>query len=410
MQSSTLVGVVRSLVVVLAACAPRLSARTRGEPPSSTARAPAECRDVADKADNVSEPPSMALSWSPAPPSTSLIGDCPASGCGVNGMWLGDGVEFRTLHLDTAVENREGLSIRSFMKGNQDLQFQVERDEVIGVARAGNTLAGPQLIGAELVIASDDLFKTKNNPPRYTFRIEGFRRERYWSECQGGADCSRAPIDVPIYRFSAVNRQGCHVEVCKPGMTSGYRVLTGEAVIFRGDYYDEKTFEVRDQPNAKETDEFNIACLGTTISKLHLLRHTTASQAAGGSVGVAQRETMLRLLTADYCGVGHPFTENGHPLRLDFKNPEWAPVSGWNMATSTSIDAVWTRQGASCIGLPRLANGQPAATADALLRDIERVCIDHGGRMPPRCPSLLGIDARALEGADLAVSGNPPTR
>src|ERR1043165_7223158 len=49
----------------------------------------------------------------PLLPTALSIGDCPREACGLNGVWLGAGVPFRTLHLNGA-ENPQHLSILGF--------------------------------------------------------------------------------------------------------------------------------------------------------------------------------------------------------------------------------------------------------------------------------------------------------
>lgn len=90
--------------------------------------------------------------------------------------------------------------------------------------------------------------------------------------------------------------------------------------------------------------------------KLHLLRHTAASQDEQHTTTLGQRQAVLRMLTGDYCGIGYPFTVNGHPLRYTFAQP-WEPrypALFGDQVKVVAIDALWDPSGARCIGTPRL--------------------------------------------------------
>ena len=113
--------------------------------------------------------------------------------------------------------------------------------------------------------------------------------------------------------------------------------IKGMAVIFRGDRYDEKAKTVNETGG---TDTwFNIACAGTTVAKMHLLRHTWAGNRDGRRpTSENQRQAVLKMLVADYCGNGKPFTVDGHPLVYAY-NKAWEPSV--DFTTAASLDAVW---------------------------------------------------------------------
>jgi hypothetical protein len=133
------------------------------------------------------------------------------------------------------------------------------------------------------------------------------------------------------------------------------------------------------------------------MAKMHLLRHTTAGIDPTGQVPVApdkQRQSMLKMLTADYCGTGQSFTVNGHPLRyMDRAGIYTAnPV---DVSDLPNLEAIWGPQGAVCINKPRMVP----------LLDVETAC----GRLNnpfPSCTSMAGN--WPIYGS--VVSGNPPPR
>ena len=126
------------------------------------------------------------------------------------------------------------------------------------------------------------------------------------------------------------------------------------------DRYDARTKTVRE--TGGDDTWFNIACAGTAIAKLHLLRHTWAADRDGAHpTTVDQRQALLKLLAADYCGTGKAFTVEGQPLAYSF-DQRWARAVDWNGAAS--VDAVWDANHAVCLRTPRLADRFPVR-ADA---------------------------------------------
>jgi hypothetical protein len=324
-----------------------------------------------------------------------ISGACPSTVCGLNGVWLGAGVAFRELHLNGGV-NAQGLRIIQFLDAkDHPLQINVDHDVLEGKLGSGVVLTGAALKGARIFLGP--LGRTAT----YVLTITDYSTTPSWTECTG---CAEPVRPVPVYQFSATSvTDSCEVEVCRPGLAPDYAGgLVGKAVIYRGDYYDETTYSVRDQPAPDrrnlDNDLFNIACSGTSLFKLHLLRHTAASASAGVTTTVDQRQAILRLLAADYCGAGHPFTVDGMPIELGFATSLYdvTLASGYRLSGKDSTDAYWSQSGASCIGVPRLARAMSASDAAAFLDTILAVC--------PSLPVGCGL---APPSSDYATSANP---
>jgi hypothetical protein len=105
------------------------------------------------------------------------------------------------------------------------------------------------------------------------------------------------------------------------------------------------------------------------------MRHTRAG--SYNEVGVItydttvkQRQTLLKMLTADYCGTGHSFTHDGVSLIYN-ANQSW-----WHDDTRTPAaqEALWDASGALCVDDPR----------DTTLDEIQATC----GYRPSPCPSF----------------------
>lgn len=338
----------------------------------------------------------------PAPDLTN-VGNCPNTGCGLNGVWLGNGVPFRTLHLSPVRGNKMSLFINSVVD-----QFGESQDLDV----RGDTLYGK---GTDTALQKGTkLYLAPNYPATgiaYILTITDVTLIPFWAQPGGVVE------RFPVYKFVALNEMdGCPVEMCKPGISNetDFPNLEGYAVIFKGDLYDDNTHTVRDSPSDPadyESDTFNIACLGTDISKLHLLRHTNASQTPGISPPTpSQRQALLRLLTADYCGNGTPFTINGIPINLNYNYPPYTVTSGskYPPGPSDSIDAAWSGDGggAVCIGSPRLDH--EGAKEPDLLNQIINVC---NKSVPPHqlavpCPSALSV-SNPFGLGNYAISTNP---
>lgn len=348
--------------------------------------------------------------FSPTPPGVWDFPDCRPNGCGNNGAWLGQKFKFRELHLTMGVPNKQKLSIQSFRHGNEALKLDVEGDDLVGIRNDNTKVKGASLKGATLSIKESD--------DSYTLTIEDVLETPFWAGCMAGDRCKDAPPTVPVYRFSVIrDRGGCKVELCRPELSDDHDTLKGTAVIFKGDVYDDN-YRVRSNDSSVpaerlkpgEDDLFNIACVGTTVSKLHFLRHTSASvEPPVLRATVAQRQTMLRLLTADYCGIGQPFTEEGLPIKLGFDSPMW-DVSSYKLGDAKSMDARWSKDGATCIGIPRLRDRVKSPTG-AAVADPEKYLLDQIKQYCPvtnRCPAVApaALAAPSVFGGSYGVSGN----
>jgi len=316
---------------------------------------------------------------------------CPTGGCGMNGVWLGSGVAFRTLHLDRMRLNPQGLRIKEFTAQGDDLQVEVTGQLLSGV-HGTKRVEGESLIGAALTLEHVDV-RAKSADGSYVLKITGVRDEEFWANCVPGSKaCGAVPAKARLYAFEAWSSDGCKVELCRPGLTDDYQGgLSGTAVIFRGDYYNDDYTIRTSPPQPGDDDVFNIACVGTDIAKLHLLRHTSAADPAEGQPTANQRQALLRLFAADYCGIGHPFTKDGTRIKLGLRSTRWqpSPASGFALPTSPvdgpqrsrqapgTLNAWWTDAGASCIDVPRIA--------EYTLGDINLTC----GHAVPACQGSL---------------------
>jgi hypothetical protein len=348
-----------------------------------------------------------------------IAGDCEPWGCGLNGAWLGENIPFRELDLGTRGDiasrrpNQAGLQIQSFRKAGRELTIDVQGDELIGRDGA-RMLKRADLEGAVLTLL-------RNGREQFLLRIVKVTTEPYWTDpcTQESADCHLVPR-YTIFFKRAGDLDDREADICSPAVewdmtdgpdyaparggqpggqppsvlrppvrTFGTRPqIRGQAIVFRGDQYVEPGFQVHVDHTSTW---FNIACRGTAVAKLHLLRHTSASRRDSDRITTReQRQSVLRMLTGDYCGIGYPFTRNGQPLSYtfdqDWRSGEPRPPGDSGSGTAftglenVSLDALWDEHGAVCIGTPRLAEHEPVLQ---LAQRIWQICDRRLATPPP---------------------------
>jgi hypothetical protein len=179
---------------------------------------------------------------------------------------------------------------------------------------------------------------------------------------------------------------------------------TVDSFVFEGDRFDLATMTTA--PVA-DPAWFNIGCAGHTLAKLHLTRNTLASNAAPPSPSPSptpshaptheERQATLKMLVADYCGDGEPFTVAGQLL-------VWRGGLVDYFAPAATLEARWDEHGAVCLDTPRMANPTTQEGADEFPKiwaAIEERC--DKAKIPPPCANP---DPDDLAGA-LRISGNP---
>lgn len=127
---------------------------------------------------------------------------------------------------------------------------------------------------------------------------------------------------------------------------------------------------------------FNLGCAGSALAKLALTGHTEGSRAAGTfNTTLDERQAMLKLLTADYCGDGTPFTVAGQPL-------SWSDDYGTMKLTSSplALESRWNEKGAACLDKPRIdVNPTSLGTGTFGLDVYDQVKNHCPDEMPPEC-------------------------
>jgi hypothetical protein len=212
-------------------------------------------------------------------------------------------------------------------------ELVVPGDELFGVLPDGE-ISGTALIGMTIMIAGPS--------GKWDLRLAGVSR---FSFMVGGGQVTSYKFE---FRPTSSNEKW--VKLCP--LEDEYLPENGEqhhALAFRGDRYNPKT-------EISESSEpwVNIACAGTAVAKLHLLRHTAAGKDSAHVSTIRERQAMLRMLRADYCGDGMSYTVDGTPLRYaDRKNWHTDGLDLTQAWQRERVEALWDHRGAVCLDMPR---------------------------------------------------------
>lgn len=285
--------------------------------------------------------------------------ECPKLGCSSNSAYLGP-TEFHELDETGVTANAEGLKITSFTKNGVAYRADVTGTTLVGkqyIVGFGwiNALTGQGLVGAQFAIDGVGA--------KYAVTIYNTSTvQKFW---QGPAGL----VNTYELRWRQTYPAVTHdVPVCKdpPNRIDGegkeWDSIT-EAILFTGDRYDTDRLTVTASSTRASGPWFNIGCAGTVLAKLALNRHTDATQTAAMPTTQAQRQTMLKMYTADVCNTGDAFTVQGTPIR-------WWSTAGWSSPSIAlnSVEAHWNDTGVTCLDIHRLHgsfNDMDAQIADA---------------------------------------------
>lgn len=247
------------------------------------------------------------------------------------------------------------------------------------------TISGSGLAGADI-----ELFKNGN--AYFTIRIASVRNQVKFTV--GAPDVIESY--VMQWRDPGANPSAGKGLCNSPVSDKSAELLdlhNDETVVFEGDRVDEGALTMTQAAN---DDWFNFGCAGHTLAKLYLTRSTVHTQP---TADWALRQAMLKMFTADYCGVGRPFTLAGEPIA--FKGGLFPQYPAG--ITITTLDARWNQNGATCLYDPRLATttnaGAPEVySPDASVKDaIYAQC--------PALPYCVNHDPSDLDGS-LLISVN----
>ncbi|MCY0986914.1 ADYC domain-containing protein [Nannocystis sp. ILAH1] len=171
--------------------------------------------------------------------------------------------------------------------------------------------------------------------------------------------------------------------VCPDPEEDGADVIT--STIISGEIYLEHSKQIVDVAPGWIT----IACLGNAVAKMKRMGYgpNQAFPGQGTPATVNQRQSTIRMITADYCGEGVSFTEDG--IHLDWENlaetvsPDTAPL--W-----LNVEALWDEDGAICLSNPRLATLPEVAALCTLPTCTPQMVTEQHEWTSWRLPELSG--------------------
>ncbi|MCY1054008.1 ADYC domain-containing protein [Nannocystis sp. SCPEA4] len=249
--------------------------------------------------------------------------------CSVNSPTVNDAL-ITELNLD-GVANSSGVTFVDIFNPANGLHYKPDmnpaRDELI--ARNMNNpqqvvYTGPQLVGKVLSLM------TPNGPVQ--LRIVGFDGQVPSWAAGGGF--------VNAYRMQYNDVDNVSQPVC-PNTSDEHKDLV---TLIHGETYDRETNEI----TPAQGRWFTIACVAEGAYKMKMMDYAPSGLRRAN---LEQRKATLRMVTADYCGDGTPYTVDGTPVA--WRNANGSITPG---VAETSLEAKWGPNGALCLDDPRYAD------------------------------------------------------
>ena len=177
------------------------------------------------------------------------------------------------------------------------------------------------------------------------------------------------PYNITRYKLALRNSDGTATPICSDA--TSIHDPNAWAVVISGERYDWPSKSVL-ASGAQGDGWFNIVCVGHGLYKMKLMGYDPEpSPASSFATTDDERQATLKMITADYCGTGTGFTENGTSL-------EWRNVENWSFnytGEAGNREAVWGPTGALCLDTPRLGQSERSAIIDE--------CQNAGVTLPP---------------------------
>ena len=324
-------------------------------------------------------------------------GGCAEYMCGTNSPQIAE-FGFYELNLPRSpgtpgLPNNVGLQVIGFVKGNHTYVPTVFAGRLTASRTSATqpdapiTISGGELIGG--------WFSLQAGRRQFRLRVSDVGSVDSWA--QPPSDSPRVVLESYLLDWSELaGTTWTEFRNIQPDTTTASTdALTMTApyerhtLLFEGDRID----AVRKLDTGIDTSWINLGTAGSALAKLALTGHTEAARNAGTfDTTLAERQAMLKLLVADYCGDGTPFTVAGQPLQWrDDRATMSLAAPSTDADAPLVLEARWTAAGAACLDQPRVdvhwtALGEQIFGAD-IYGQIQAHC---PAQMPPPCadPSL----------------------
>jgi ADYC domain len=274
--------------------------------------------------------------------------------CGTNspqiasfGFWE---LNFPTVLGTPGLPNNVGMQVLGFAQGGSLYLPKVFAGKLTAT-RDATTLSGSALVGGSLYLGTDTRL--------FRIGITEVGSVESWAQ-----PTTKAPhVMLESYKLNwsefVNNGWGDPRDLCPhpPDRESGDGLtMIGQfafhTLLFEGDRID----PIGKRDTGVDTTWVNLGCAGSALAKMALTGHTEAARVARTFVTkLAERQTMLKLLAADYCGDGTPFTVPGQPLnwRDDRGTMKLAALIA-QPPKPLVLESRWTPDGAACLDKPRI--------------------------------------------------------
>jgi hypothetical protein len=280
---------------------------------------------------------------------------CPRWQCGYNTSEI-NGKSLQELHLG-GQQNADGIALAHFAPPLGLLlnwHLAVEGDAL--VARGGlfgnSTLRGNQLLGSTIWLKLDGVLTIP-------VVIAGYEQVDSWAS-NGQPVSAYALIYPDLQNLLLLQRSVCKGTLLDP--------LQASVVILAGERYDLDAKAVI--PN--QDGWITLACAGSAAAKMALLGYGPHAKFSDQSAPatVDQRQATLKMITADYCGDGQSYTEDG--TLLAWENQAGTVIPDDEPGAS---EAIWTEDGAVCLDVPRIVDREDVACT---LPSCDEFTLDDG--------------------------------
>jgi len=312
-------------------------------------------------------------------------GTCDEFMCGTNSPQIAE-FGFWELNLpeklgSAGLPNNVGMQLIGFLQEGK-LYLPAVSGGRLTATRDTITLAGDELVGGGLYLT--------NGKRSFLLKITEVGSVDSWAQSSSGL-----PVMLESYKLDWTEllnggETEFHNMCTRPPTRDGNDTLgmagplAFHTLLFEGDRIDAK----RKLDTGVDPSWMNLGCAGSALAKLALTGHTEASRNAKTfNTSLAERQTMLKMLTADYCGDGTPFTVPGQPLN-------WRDDAGTMQLTALitqppqplRLEARWTEKGAACLDSPRVDVHWTELGDKVFGADVYQQVKDHcAGSMPPPC-------------------------
>ncbi len=241
--------------------------------------------------------------------------------------------QFPELNMDQ-LANESGVVLRGILSpANVLYKLEVLNDDMVAVNAQGVAVAtGLALVGWRLYLVQP-------NGTRVYVTINAFSPDI--------ASWATGATAISGYALSYVPTGGGDpVNVC-PGYSANQIAVT----LINGETYDRDLKTV----NADMPRWFTIACWEEATYKMKRMNYGPNDKFNGTiyPATVAQRQATLKMITADYCGTGESYTEQGTPLVWKNYSNTVNNTPKFYISPPTQ-EAYWNENGAFCLTEPRL--------------------------------------------------------